>query len=596
MRQTNKHSKIYSKKMDTEDFNFAFNQTQTNSRNSYDLDGGYSNYSTYSSTSLEQSGGSRVDMGTKTVLESAKKNATTKDFYGNFKNAIYMRGEIIGNKLEVNLISVIDVDVSKIKLTDTGKKIKVCDSSTKSSASASSTLYSSFTPFVYWTTNSGHLIEIKDGDNIYTQHHLATAATGGDNYKFCKNPTPGKVLSDSVPILTPTINVSIDPKWSSNPGIVYGADDTTPTVGKPKDFLFVDLTKTEISNGSEHEMDKVDKKPLSSSNMSEQIINFLLHKLVQYKLAKTIFCRYESDKVTKITVKKKETLISYEGYNYIRFANELHNNVFSQCFEYYDKFDKKLKLVHAITQLEPSDSAINMKDCSVQDMNSFCNLTKVLVILNPFTRKLNKEESIFYLALRIHTFDVAIPGNNLIIPQRFDGDFFISGTFSKHDANIDKDKLNDLDKPEKLANCFDYLFGDNGIGRFIVDQNKCNLMLYDLNSKKNVRLVCYNYNDQPDNNMIQPYDRYEERVKNNPVAFLMNSPIIIMDNATYLLTIQTTRGHGTNINNPRFINKYDVTKRAEDALTEQYTFAMHVCTATTAECNSITSLADELNC
>ena len=535
---------------------------------------------TNSLKSFEQSGGAHIQMNTNTVFTAAQTNNTTQPFYILTENlGIYMRGEIIGNKLEVNLISVVNLNGHRPlngNPPQHGININVCTNPPNP-----------WTKNVFIPNANHHLIEIKDDGDIYTQHHLATAGIGGDKYKFCKNINPGQILLDMIPVY---------PAIRGQPGKVYGASDANPVSGKAKDFLFVDLSKIIISKGSvDRTIPPVNEIHIMTEQiMTEQIINFLLHQLVQYKLAKTIFCRYESNKVTKITVENNQTLTSYTDYNNIRFANELHNNVFSQCFEYYDKFDKKKKLVHAITQLEPSDSAINMKDCSIKDINSLCNLTKVLAISNPFTRKLNNEESIFYLALRIHTLDININGFYLVDAQHFAGDYFISGTFCKSIGVINLNRLNNL---SEISKCPDYIrdgdlgdFIDNGIGRFVVKHNEGDLMIYDAISKKNVSLVSYGFNENGNNKFfIQPYERFTEHTKVKRDVSRYPFLKICRDNTNTIYQLIAINIHLI------YTNEYDITTPADTRLSAVGTFAMHVCTATTTECNSITSLADELN-
>jgi hypothetical protein len=633
---------------------------------------------------LEQEGGARVIMNTNTVLGQANTAAQTNVYYitGGNAQTLYMRGEIIGNTLNVSLISALRVFGADISVTNVP-------------------IPPGAAGVFNWSQNVGiprgdnHLIEIKEGKNIYSQHHLATitalrsatiaealrlsnewdgtpigggaavaaavpiavaacnaagvlvqgvnaaadlqtiyaallaiaipAGAGaaaaqaflrgkadkiieatiknGIKYKFCQNGNPGTPLTDYgaadgvyyVPAGTAPVGVkqvAAPALANNNPGPVFNT----------RDFLIVDLTNAKVSRGAV-------ETTCGPTNMTEGIINFLLHQLVQYKLANNILCIYDKDKVSSLTVRTDTTLTSYVNYQNIRLANEFHHNVFSQCFEYNNKSDNKLKLVHAVTQLEPSDSSISMKYCSTKNMNGLANLTKVLAISNPLTRRLS-DDSIFYLCLRVHTLRTndaeGGPANgaanaDMVAAQRTADDRFLSGTFGENDGIINAAKLDQLNNPTSLATRFDEIFDgtiliNSGIGRYAVDSRN-ELMTYD--DCKLVRLVSKRLAVNRDQNAIVPHWQYYHNSTVN------NAPSIVRNGNTYELKFNTKDETDPGVQGPRtFINdNYDpaliagggpdvVANPAILPIRAGY-IAMHVCT-TNAEANSNVTLADAL--
>jgi hypothetical protein len=555
-----------SQSISNEDFYAAFSQYTTAS-------GKKSNQKF--TKNFEQSGGAQIVMSPATVLRNALGNVTVQTFYGHggvAKNALYMRGEIEGNKLNIKLISA---------LTHGGAPQDVCTNVPVVPGEFS------WTKKTLINNADQHLIEIKEGKYIYSQHHLARAGAGGDQYKFCHNGNPGVPLTNAAPLAAGNFYdlPGIVPAIRAVPAI--GANAPGPIFNK-RNFLIVDLTDTKVYNGAE--------QSVGPTNMTEEIINYLLHQLVQYKLADNILCVYEANKVTKLTVAGNTTLTSYATYNKIRLANDLQDNVFSQCFEHFDRSDNKLKVVHAVTHLVPSDSSINMKYCSTKNFNGFANLTKALAISDPFNRRLN-EESIFYLCLRAHTFDVAGVANaNLVAAQQVEAnDHFISGTFGQNDANgtaVNEPKVNQINNPLNLAIRFDHITNgaaviDRGIGRFVVHPVTGNLLIYEEENNKNTRLVCYNYDGANNHNMIQPYSKFLGHV---PGAVLMNPPKIERAGNVYRLVIQT-KANAAAAGDRTFPNEYNATAHQPIAAGN---IAMHVSTASTSETQSNFTIADAL--
>jgi hypothetical protein len=124
---------------------------------------------------IEQSAGAGLLMSTLTVLGNAANPASvvTTAFYGDggggggAKNAIYMRGEIKENKLEVSLISA---------LVSNGVADNIMPVSNMPVPVPVSVDEFSFNQQIKDLRVNKHFIEIKEGKNIYSQHHLAALA------------------------------------------------------------------------------------------------------------------------------------------------------------------------------------------------------------------------------------------------------------------------------------------------------------------------------------------------------------------------------------------------------------------------------------
>ena len=339
--------KTKSRKQTEEDFNIAFSKVElilkkTNIDNKIiKIEGGQDIPHTTDYINLEQKGGLYKEMILPSVIESAKMNNYTKKFYNDStKTSIYMRGDIKNNILTVSLISYITDIKDVIVYNDTKQTVEI-------------------------EQKKNFSIEIKDDVKTYSLNF--------DDYKFNENKQPGKM-------------------FNNNDNIKHFEFITKP-------FLLVNFTEAKMSNDSNNVSVNI-----GPSNMTEEIVNFLLHQLVKYKLAKNVLCIYNSELVTKNTVSISTTsmrtptcITSYQDYNKIKIRNEEHENVFSQYFECIDKTDNKMKLVHAVTQLEPSDSSIDMKYCSAKNFKGLENLTKALAISNP--NKIINDEPIFYIML-----------------------------------------------------------------------------------------------------------------------------------------------------------------------------------------------------
>ena len=539
---------------------------------------GLRNVSKY--VNLEQTGGASVQMNAATILRQAAAAPATTAFYttgGPPKDVLYMRGEIVGNELNIQLISA---------LIYGGAQLDVCNPAVPP---ANPPGHFNWTQKASIRNPNNHLIEIKEGKNIYSQQFDNGA---GQKYNFCQNGNPGFVLSGvgasgagayyvppGVAAVVPL--VAAPAPAANNPGPLF----TT------KNLLIVKLDNTKVYNGNGPEA------PLANTNMTEEIINYLLHQLVQYKLADNLLCVYEADKVTKLTVgvtPGSPTLTSYADYDSIRLGNNFDENVFSQCFEHVDKSDKKLKLVHAVTFLKPSDSSMSMKDCSTKNFNGLANLTKALAISNPFGRRLN-EESIFYLCLRGHTIRCAGANDDLVAGQGVGGvERFISGTFGEIGGGVN---LLDINNPLALAVRFDYIGTgvnpvDNGIGRFVVHPVTNELLIYEEENKKNTRLICYNYDNADDHNMIQPYSSYKDFAATGSGPIYMGPAQIIRNANIYQLAILTKAAGGAGVNQSTFANDYNAV--AVTPITGAGRIAMHVSTVSTSEIQSSLSIAEFL--
>ena len=109
-------------------------------------------------------------------------------------------------------------------------------------------------------------------------------------------------------------------------------DDIKNTPGSKfftKPFLFVDISNVQIK-------DEKKEVNIENKNMTEQIINFLLHTLVQYNLAKTILCVYDSTLVTSLTVTAGNTLTSYD-FSLLRLKSQFSIWIIfiSKIFKFY---------------------------------------------------------------------------------------------------------------------------------------------------------------------------------------------------------------------------------------------------------------------
>lgn len=143
-------------------------------------------------------------------------------------------------------------------------------------------------------------------------------------------------------------------------------------------------------------------KKSNKQYISEDIINFIIHQLVQYDVCKIAYCQYDADCVTHNVVKVTDTLTSYIGPKDINgdiTTSELvlyntkdkkQQNVFSQCFL------KNGFLHHACVRLEPRDSSIKLGHCGLKNPTYFQNLVMALAI-SDVDRLVVAQNYLFYL-------------------------------------------------------------------------------------------------------------------------------------------------------------------------------------------------------
>lgn len=562
------------KKLNENDFQSAFSKAdqaiKSSKNNHYNLVGGSSSYDNkslvrfknYDNSKMEQSGGAQVEMKLKTVLDKAKtKNADISKYCGS-ATGLYMRGDIKGNTLNISLITPMLKDEHRVTSNadeddnEDGFGWKQSSNNFKSDhfhhidIMENENIYSQQQNTIVaavdiWITAAAGAAATGGGDAGGAVARFVAYGTGATTADASQKHTYAEIkkhidkqIADKKDANTAFVNpagveteikkflkknsekfnfyqnsMSDHPLISNIPAfenytsktkLNTAANNFPGPAFKTRDFLIVTLTDTKVYYNSQ--LNTLDK-----SNMTEQIINYLLHQLVQYRLAKTILCEYDSNTVTKITVNNQDSFTSYLDFTQLRFSNLYQENVFSQCFQHNNLIE------HAVTYLEPSDSSINMKHCLGNNVYALCNLTKALAISDLNTKTLN-EESIFYLALRIRNFNDV---NNLVVAQQgTDNDRFFSGSLGESTTDVNAAEVKKVNDVKELSVMFNNLgngsnvdLSEQGkIGRFLVNPKSNQLMVYESATHANTPLYCLNIGNSANNNCIQPYRAYNEHM------------------------------------------------------------------------------------
>jgi hypothetical protein len=275
----------------------------------------------------------------------------------------------------------------------------------------------------------------------YSQHHKLN-----DKYRFSQNPINGLPLDNNSP--NPN-NVFIDNKPRTTLPAANGSGPKFQTL----DFISVDFNETKVYNGTSEE-------DINTTNMSEEVLNLIVHQLVQYKMADTVFSYFkDANKISKFSVKEGTSLISYNTHHKgIQIMSDENLNVFSQCIL------KNNGLIFAAAKIKLSDSTIKISACNNKSFLAMANLTKATAISKP-DRKISNDDSILYFVLKNTT-----PSNQ----------YFYTYCMSNSDMRDDDlDKKNIFNYKPQTGDCEKK--SDDPIGVFIVDNNK------------KIYLVCENY-------------------------------------------------------------------------------------------------------
>jgi hypothetical protein len=143
------------------------------------------------------------------------------------------------------------------------------------------------------------------------------------------------------------------------------------------------------------------------TNCSEELIHYIIHRLVSHRLANSALAIYARNKFNITSglndgITENDTLKSGfndGGYHEIKFdpARDYNTdpvmNVYGQTYSYYDK------LVCAVSSIKPYDSMISLKYCSNKSYSCLANLIKALAISRP-DRTLSDNEQIFTIVFR----------------------------------------------------------------------------------------------------------------------------------------------------------------------------------------------------
>jgi hypothetical protein len=144
-----------------------------------------------------------------------------------------------------------------------------------------------------------------------------------------------------------------------------------------------------------------------------ELLQFLLHKLVEHNFTNAIFCVCDKSKFTisASDLAKESIKFGYADSNSITLVPSTRGaNIFGQTY-FYSKF-----VVNVVALINPEDSGIQMKYASNKNISGLENLAKVLAISNP-NRNYVSEGTLFDLLFSdvgknfpsaINKFDIAV--------------------------------------------------------------------------------------------------------------------------------------------------------------------------------------------
>jgi hypothetical protein len=299
---------------------------------------------------------------------------------------------------------------------------------------------------------NGNYIQGLQSHYFYSQHHDLGTHNSNNKYRFSQNPFNGEALSTILNYVYTSPIKNVDPTLATPP-----QNDAGPIFQK-LNFIKVVFDDNTIVYNNSKELVSNNNAPMSQNNMTDQLINLIVHQLVQYDMAKTAIAFIKEDKVTKLSVTGNNTLTSYANYYANTIKHNEHDNVYSQCIL------KNGGLIFAAAKISPSDSMIRMEYCNNKTFAAMSNLSMALAISRP-DRKLSNNDSIMYFALKNMTGTV---GNN---PEN---DFFHTYCTSRSNKILDidlEDKNNfNNNPPSEDGECDKQPFG--GIGAFSVNNNQ----------------------------------------------------------------------------------------------------------------------------
>lgn len=214
---------------------------------------------------------------------------------------------------------------------------------------------------------------------------------------------------------------------------------------KPLDLIMVRLSSTKIND-----------KPIDSNNCSEELIHYVIAKIVSHQLATSALATYAADKVKVVSTTHEQTLKSGFDDNKYHLMQFDHQKDFKgdATFDVFGQtYLVREQIIHVISIISPSDSSISMKYCKPDTLSGLKNLVKALAISRP-DRQYNDDAQLLYLSL---VNDNTVYNNCLASSQK---------------------QIDDLDKIEsfELKTSISNALTDNcktttTIGTYIIDKN-----------------------------------------------------------------------------------------------------------------------------
>lgn len=134
------------------------------------------------------------------------------------------------------------------------------------------------------------------------------------------------------------------------------------------------------------------ESPLDNTNCSEELIHYIISKLIVHDLASNALAIYDKSKTKIMHVTSSDNLPLKYGFNDYHSIQILprESNVYGQCYIINNS------VVHVMTKLKLTDSCIGMTYCNTNTKSGLANLVKALSI-SPLDRPYIETNQLFNL-------------------------------------------------------------------------------------------------------------------------------------------------------------------------------------------------------